>query len=117
MKKILVVGAGRSAISLISYLAAKSKIYNWKITVADQSLNLAKSKTKKYPNIRAISFDVNDAVQRRKEISRADIVVSLLPPELHIKLIKDCLENRVHLVTASYVSEEMIVDNPLLLRA
>lgn len=107
MKKILVVGAGRSAISLISYLAEKSKIYKWKITVADQSLKIVKEKTKKYPGVKAISFDVNNSLQRKKEISKSDIVVSLVPPALHVKLIKDCLENRVHLITASYVSDEM----------
>jgi len=107
MKKILIVGAGRTAIALISYLVEKSEKNNWKITVADQSKKLAEEKTRKYPNVRAISLDVNDSIRRRKEVANADIVVSLVPPHLHIKLVKDCLAGKTNLVTASYVSEEM----------
>ena len=38
MKQVLVIGAGRSATSLINYLLEKAEIYNWHITVADASL-------------------------------------------------------------------------------
>jgi saccharopine dehydrogenase (NADP+, L-glutamate forming) len=107
MKKILVVGAGRTAISLISYLVEKSEKYNWKITVADQSKKIVQEKTKRYPKVRAISLDVNNSPDRIKEVAKADIVVSLVPPHLHTKLVKDCVEQKIHLVTASYVSEEM----------
>jgi saccharopine dehydrogenase-like NADP-dependent oxidoreductase len=107
MKNILVVGAGRTAISLISYLLKQAQDQNWQITVADQSLELAEQKTEGHPRARAISFDVFDVYQRGKEISKADVVVSLLPETLHVHLVEDCLENQVHLVTASYVSDEM----------
>jgi saccharopine dehydrogenase (NADP+, L-glutamate forming) len=107
MKKVLVVGAGRTAISLISYLIKQAEKQNWQITVADQSLELAEQKTAGHPRTRAISFDVFDVNQRGREVSKADVVVSLLPEDLHVQLIEDCLENKVHLVTASYVSDEM----------
>jgi saccharopine dehydrogenase (NADP+, L-glutamate forming) len=107
MKKILVVGAGRTAISLISYLIKQAEEQNWQITVADHSLEKAELKTAGHPKARAIRFDVFDVNQRGKEISKADVVISLLPETLHIHLVEDCLENRVHLVTASYVSHEM----------
>lgn len=107
MKKVLVVGAGRSAISLISYLINKSELQNWKITVADQSIQTAKEKTNGHPNTKAIELNVNDSVQVTREIAKADIVVSLVPPELHMHLVKVCLMTKKHLVTASYVSEDM----------
>jgi saccharopine dehydrogenase (NADP+, L-glutamate forming) len=107
MKKVLVLGAGRTATSLISYLSKQAEKQNWQITVADQSLELAEQKTAGLPRANAISFDVFDVYQRGKEISKADVVISLLPETLHIHLIEDCLENKVHLVTASYVSDEM----------
>jgi len=107
MKKILVVGAGRTSISLISYLLNQAEKQNWKIAVADQSLKLAEQKTKGHPRAQAISFDIFDVYQRGKEISKADVVVSLLPETLHVHLVEDCLENQVHLVTASYVSDAM----------
>ncbi len=107
MKKILVIGAGRTSITVVSYLIKKAEEQNWQITVADQSLSLAQEKAGKHPKTRAISFDINNTKQRRKELSKADVVVSLLPPTLHVKLVEDCLEYKVHLLTASYVSPEM----------
>ena len=107
MKNILLIGAGRTSITLISYLIKKAEEQNWQITIADQSLKLALEKAGEHRKTRAIKFDVNNTKQRRKELSKADVVVSLLPPDLHVKLVEDCLEYKVHLVTASYVSPEM----------
>ena len=107
MKKILVIGAGRTSITLISYLLKRAEEQKWQITIADQSLKLAKEKAGKHPKTRAIKFDVNNTKQRRKELSKVDVVVSLLPPTLHVMLVEDCLEYKVHLVTPSYVSAEM----------
>ena len=107
MKKILVIGAGRTSIILISYLIKKAEKQNWHITVADRSLKLAQEKTGAHPKTLAISFDVNNINHRRNELSKADVVVSLLPQNLHVKLVEDCLEYKVHLLTASYVSPEM----------
>ena len=44
MKNILVIGAGRSASSLIKYLLDNSIKENWKITVGDLSIDLVKQK-------------------------------------------------------------------------
>jgi saccharopine dehydrogenase (NADP+, L-glutamate forming) len=107
MKNILVVGAGRTSSSLINYLAANSADRDWFITIADQSLDLAKSKAKNHPRTKAVQFDIFNEEERSALISSADIVASLLPETLHIHLVKDCLINKVHLVTASYVSQQM----------
>ena len=45
--------------------------------------------------------------ERKIVIEQADIVVSMLPASLHIKIAKDCLHYGKHLVTASYVSPEL----------
>ena len=52
-------------------------------------------------------FNVLDEEQRRILISKADIVVSLLPETFHIHVVKDCIKYRANLVTASYVSPQM----------
>ena len=41
MKKILVIGAGRSAVTLIKYLLDNSIANIWQVTVADFSIELA----------------------------------------------------------------------------
>ena len=58
MRKILVIGAGRSASSLIKYLLDKSTSENLLVTIADLSLELVEKKTKNHPNAIAINFDV-----------------------------------------------------------
>lgn len=107
MKNILVIGAGRTSSSLINYLIKKSEEKDWFITVADQSLELAKSKTKSHPRSKAIEFNIFNEDDREALIRKMDIVASLLPETLHIHLVKDCLKNKVHLVTASYISPKM----------
>lgn len=107
MKNILLIGAGRSASSLIKYLLYNSQKHNWKITVADISVESAEQKVKNHPHARAIAFDVHDEQQRMKEIEDADIVVSLLPASLHYIVAKDCVYLRKHLVTASYICKEI----------
>lgn len=107
MKNILVIGAGRTSSSLINYLLDKSLEMDWAITVADQSLELAERKTANHPRAKAIMFNVLDDEQRSVQISKADIVVSLLPETFHIHVVKDCIKYRAHLVTASYISQQM----------
>lgn len=107
MKKILVIGAGRSSVSLISYLLEHAGNEGWEVTVGDISLELAQKKTKGFSNAHAIAFDINNDTQRRDEIQKADIVVSMLPAFMHITVARECLNFRKHLVTASYITDEL----------
>lgn len=107
MKNIVVFGAGMSATVLIDYLAELAPANDWMISVGDRDLELAKSKTEGKPNTHAFAFDVKDEMQRLSEISRADIVISMLPAHMHIEVAKECVALKKHMVTASYVSPEM----------
>lgn len=107
MKKIFIIGAGRSTITLIDYLLNVAKEKNWKIIVADRDLELARDKVGNHPNGEAMAFDVNDAASREKEIAGADLVISMLPAHMHVPVAKDCIQHGVHMVTASYISDEM----------
>lgn len=107
MTNILIIGAGRSATALISYVLEKAKEYNWFVTVADADPSQAEKKVKDHPNGRAAWLDVIKTNDRRDLISRADVVVSLLPAHLHLEVAHDCIKHKKHLITASYVSQEM----------
>jgi saccharopine dehydrogenase-like NADP-dependent oxidoreductase len=107
MKKILVIGAGRSAVTLIKYLLDNSAANNWLVTVADFSIELAEKAVANHENGKAIFFNVTDEKQRKTEIGNADIVISMLPARLHITVAKDCISLVKNLVTASYVSPEI----------
>lgn len=107
MKTILVIGAGRSASSLISYLLTHAAAGNWHVRVGDMSAELAAQKTAGNPAATAFAFDINNETQRETEISGADLVVSMLPAFMHGAVARDCVRLGKHLVTASYVSDEM----------
>jgi len=107
MKKILVIGAGRSSALLIDYLLEHSTAENWKVSVADISLELAMQKTKGHPNANTLLFDARDTNSGKKLLAGNDIVVSMLPAALHLLIAKECLALGIHLATASYVSPEM----------
>lgn len=107
MRKILVIGAGRSASSLIKYLLDKSETENLFITIADLSVELARQKANHHKNAKAIAFDIFNEQQRHEEIKNADIVVSMLPAHMHIEVAKDCITFGKSMVTASYISKEM----------
>lgn len=107
MRKILIIGAGRSASSLIKYLLDKSDAEKLLLTIADLSEELANKKTENHKNARAIFFDVCNEFQRKQEIQKADIVISMLPAHLHIEVAKDCILYKKNMITASYISEEM----------
>lgn len=107
MKQVLVFGAGKSTSVLIEYLLNQSIEENWFVTVADANLELAQTKTGNHERGNAVSIDINNATERRNEISKADIVLSMLPPQLHILVAKDCIHFKKHLLTASYVDDEV----------
>jgi saccharopine dehydrogenase-like NADP-dependent oxidoreductase len=107
MRNILIIGAGRSASSLIQYLLNKSDEQNLHVTIGDLSLELAQRKTNNHKNATAIQLDIHNEAQRHAEIQKADIVISMLPAFMHIEVAKDCIKFKKHMVTASYVSDEM----------
>ncbi|MBI3501738.1 MAG: saccharopine dehydrogenase NADP-binding domain-containing protein [Bacteroidetes bacterium] len=107
MKNILLIGAGRSASTLIKYLLDNSSKENWKITVADLSVELAQQKTNNHPNSHAIALDITNEQQRANEISKVDLVISMLPATMHLPVAKECLKQKKNMVTASYVSKQM----------
>lgn len=107
MRKILLLGAGRSSTALINYLLERSVNENWLLKVGDVSVQQAHEKTKGHPHAIPFMFDVQNMDQLNDEVSAADIVISLLPPHLHIKVAHSCVKNRKSLVTASYVSSEI----------
>lgn len=107
MRTILIIGAGKSASSLIQYLLDKSDEENLYLIIGDLSLASAESKIKKHPNATAIAFNIFNENQRKECIQRVDIVISMLPAQLHIEVAKDCIRYKKNLVTASYISDAM----------
>lgn len=107
MNNILIIGAGLSSTALINYVLSQAAEKGWYVTVADADPQKADEKIRNHPNGRAAWLDVMKVNDRRDLISRADVVVSLLPAHLHLEVAHDCIKLKKHLITASYVSQEM----------
>ena len=107
MKKILVIGSGRSSTSLIKYLLDNSNSENWKITVVDFNLELAISKVNNHPNGLSFKLDANNDEKRKEFIESADVVISMLPAHMHFKVLKDAVDCGVHVITPSYITDEI----------
>lgn len=106
MKKILLFGAGRSTSALIDYLQSNRDKENWHLTIAEKFLesidkSLVDSKTE------LISLNISEETKRKNLVSNADIVISMLPARMHIDIVKDCIQYKKSMVTASYVSDEL----------
>lgn len=108
MKTILLFGAGKSATVLIDYLLSLSAEKGWKIMVADADKQRVEEKLgTKTPNTEAIGLDITDTGKRGDYISRADLVISMMPPTLHLLIAQDCLKMKKHLLTASYADDSI----------
>ena len=107
MRHILVLGAGRSSSSLISYLLNQAQQNDWQVTVGDVSQQAASDRIREHPRGNAVRFDINESEISDERIGSADIIISLLPATLHPLVAVRALALNKHLFTASYVSDEM----------
>jgi len=105
MKNILLLGAGRSASTLIDYLLRLCQEKSWSLAIGDMDPELAMAKAQ--GQARGFKFDVSDEGQLLEEIGMADLVISMLPARFHQLVADACLFKGKHLVTASYVTNEM----------
>jgi saccharopine dehydrogenase-like NADP-dependent oxidoreductase len=105
MKKILILGAGRSTTALISYLEKNAGKFGWEITIGDASLKQAGEKAS--PVTRIVELDVFNEQGLEEEVKNADVVVSMLPARFHPVVAMACLRHSRSLLTASYVSDEI----------
>jgi saccharopine dehydrogenase (NADP+, L-glutamate forming) len=103
LKTILVFGAGKSATVMIDYLKDVCSTHQWQLVVADANFQTASGKTGNHPFAKAVEVNVTEEEERRMLITDASIVISLLPPHLHILVAKDCVAVGRSLLTASYI--------------
>lgn len=113
MPKLVILGAGLSASSLIHYIEEQASTHLWDVVVADRKLDLIHSKLSS-ERTKAVEADLSDDMTIDKLISSAKLVVSMLPASMHYKVAERCLQHKIHLATASYLSEELKALNTLV---
>ncbi|RFC54424.1 saccharopine dehydrogenase C-terminal domain-containing protein [Brumimicrobium aurantiacum] len=107
MKNILILGAGLSCSSLIRYLLQNAEKEQWFVRIVDQDKAAIESKINGSKHAEALVFNALDPEERKPEIEKADIVISMLPARFHVDVAKDCIALKTNLITPSYVSPEM----------
>ncbi len=107
MRRILIVGAGRSSSALVRYLLEKSGEEQLEVIIADINTENAAKLVGGHPNGKVIELDIFDVESRKKAVAESDIVISMLPARFHLEIARDCIEFGKNLVTASYVSKEL----------
>ena len=107
MKSILLFGAGKSATCLIDYLTRICTENKWTLVIGDAVVDALKKKLIASPVVHPVQLNVENASERNELILQADLVISLLPPALHILIAQDCVSNSKNLLTASYVDDEI----------
>jgi saccharopine dehydrogenase-like NADP-dependent oxidoreductase len=107
MKNILVIGAGKSSNELIRYLSSHANEEQWNVTVADADIGNARVKFRTFYNIHFCELNIDHTEKLSAAVKDSDVVISLMPPGLHVKVAGQCITHRKPLITASYISAEM----------
>ncbi|XP_077600335.1 alpha-aminoadipic semialdehyde synthase, mitochondrial-like [Stigmatopora nigra] len=105
VKRVLVLGTGYVSGPVVEYLTRCDKT---QLTVASVSMKQAQDLSAKYPNTIPVMLDISSQDAHLVSlIQDHDLVISLLPYGLHPQVAKHCIEKKVNMVTASYLSPAM----------
>jgi len=103
MKKVLVLGAGLVSRPLVRYLLD----HGYTVTVASRTVSKAVKLIDGHERGEALSLNVEDKAALEKLVSENDLSISLLPYAYHVTVAEFCIQYKKHMVTTSYVSDEM----------
>lgn len=103
MKRILILGSGMVVRPSVSYLIHKPDV---RLGIAARS----EEKARALGPPDAFDYhplDLNDTESLKKILRNYDVAISMLPYIHHVTIARLCLETGTHLVTTSYVSDDM----------
>jgi saccharopine dehydrogenase-like NADP-dependent oxidoreductase len=105
MKKVLLLGAGLVTRPLVHYLLDQNNI---ELVIASRTVSKADALLENHPKGKSVALNVKSEEEKLKQlVKESDVVISLLPWIYHLKVANFCLEFGKHLVTTSYVSNDM----------
>jgi saccharopine dehydrogenase-like NADP-dependent oxidoreductase len=104
MKKVLVLGAGLVSRPHVRYLL---DVPDLEVTVASRTVSKAEALINGHPRGRALALNVKDEGALEDLIRQTDLAVSMLPYVYHPKVAALCVKHKKHMVTTSYVKEQM----------
>lgn len=108
MRTILLLGAGRSASSLVKYLMEHAAEQHWTLTVAERDLAQARKLVQGHGSAATVvELDATNAEARAALIEKHDLVISMLPHFMHMDVLRDCLRLKKNVITPSYVPDAL----------
>ena len=108
MKQIGILGAGRSAGYLVEYLGEYCARVGRELYVYDLDFHRLQHSFTVNDKTHLVVADLSDTQVVSDILKNLDVVVSVLPPPMHLPVANLCLEHGCHLFTASYTSEGML---------
>jgi saccharopine dehydrogenase-like NADP-dependent oxidoreductase len=104
MKRVVVFGAGLVVRAHVRYLLDKG----FHVTVASRTVSKAEEILDGHPNGTPMAYDITVEPEKLEAIiADHDVAVSLLPWQFHPQVARACLNVGKHMVTTSYVKEDM----------
>ena len=104
MKRVLILGAGLVAKPIVRYLLEHD---DFEVTVATRTVSKAERIIAGHPRGKAVQWTVDNTEGLKAMVGNNDLVVSLLPYAYHVMVARECIAQKKHLVTTSYVKPEM----------
>lgn len=104
MKKIAVLGSGFVTKPAVDYFLDKC---GYKVTLTSIKKDEAEKLINNRPGGKAVCWTIDQLDLLDKIVSDADLVMSMIPPLMHIPVAKSCLKHKTNMVTTSYISPQM----------
>ena len=104
MKKILILGAGLVAKPLVRYLLDQP---DFEVEVASRTVSKAVKLIDNHPRGKSSELNLKNEEGLKDKISKADLIISMVPYTFHPIVAKYCIDYKKAMVTTSYVSEVM----------
>ena len=104
MKKVAILGAGFVSKPLADYLMDRC---NFQVVMATRTASKAEAIIAGRPLGVAMAWTADQHEALDRLVQEVDLVVSMIPPTMHIPVAQTCLRHAKHLITTSYISPEM----------
>lgn len=105
IKRVLILGSGRVSGSVIEYLFRDDAIH---LTICSQLKDELDRFAAQYSRVNCVYLKVTENIDRLVSLCASnDVVISLLPYDLHGLVGQCCIAAGTHMVTASYVTDSV----------
>ncbi len=102
-KTVLLLGAGKSSIYIMEYLTQQGI----RLIVVDRDPDRQPFGEVNPDLLEFVAIDLNHTEELVQLVEKSDLVISMLPAQLHKEVAIICMEYNRNMVTASYVAEDL----------